>query len=392
MKILHTADWHIGTRLERFSRLGEQKEVLKEICNIADEEKADAVIIAGDLFDTFNPPTEAVDLFYKILKKLSANGKRAVVAIAGNHDSPDRIEAPDPLARECGIIFAGYPHSSLTPFSLETGLAVTRSENGFLELKLPQTDFPLRLLLTPYANENRLKTCLGFDNDTEEELRILLEQRWRELADQYCDDRGVNLLVAHEKPILHVGGAQVVYTENVPQQIQYTALGHLHRKQIVSEIPCPVYYSGSPLPFSMSEAEQDKYIVILEAEPGKPVKHYPVPLKKGKRLLRGRFESAEAAVTWLEEHQDALVEITLETESFLTAAERKKLNKAHDGIVAIIPVVKSAEVGKNAAKPEIDLNKRMEELFSDYFRNKHGQSPNKELIALFREVIAEEGE
>ncbi len=66
-------------------------------------------MVSGDLFDTFNPSTEAIELFYKTLKRLTAGGHRPVIAIAGNHDSPDRIEAPDPLARECGIIFAGYP-------------------------------------------------------------------------------------------------------------------------------------------------------------------------------------------------------------------------------------------------------------------------------------------
>jgi len=392
--------------LERFSRLEEQKAVLNEICEIADREAVDAVMIAGDLFDTFNPPTEAVDLFYKILKRLSRNGRRAVIAIAGNHDSPDRIEAPDPLARECGIILAGYPNSVVAPFSLESGLTVTRSEEGFLELNLPENKMPLRILLTPYANENRLKTCLGFDDDTEDELRALLQQKWQALAKKYCDKKGVNLLLAHlfmmkkgetppeepedEKPILHVGGAQAVYTENVPKQIQYVALGHLHRKQLLSERPCPVYYSSSPLSYSMSEAEQEKYVIIVEAEAGKAAAHRAVPLTQGKKLLRATFESVDAAAAWLEAHPGTLVEITLTTESFLTAEERKRLNEAHDGIVAIIPQVKSAEREKTGAKAEIDLNKKMEELFSDYFRYKYEQPPSEEILQLFREIVAEE--
>jgi exonuclease SbcD len=408
MKILHTADWHIGKRLERFFRLEEQKMVLQEICDIADREKVDAIVIAGDLFDTFNPPTEAVDLFYKILKRLSRNGRRAVVAIAGNHDSPDRIEAPDPLARECGIILTGYPNSVVVPFSLETGLAVTRSEEGFLELKLPENKTPLRILLTPYANENRLKICLGFEDNAEEELRTLLQQKWQALAKKYCNKKGVNLLVAHlfmmkkgetppeepedEKPILHVGGAQAVYTENIPKQIQYVALGHLHRKQQLSKKPCPIYYSSSPLSYSMSEAEQEKYVIIVEAEAGEAVAHRAVPLTQGKKLLRATFESVDKAVSWLEAHPDTLVEITLTTESFLTVEERKRLNEAHKGIVAIIPQVKSAEREKTGAKAEIDLDKKMEELFSDYFRYKYEQAPNEEILRLFREIVAEEEE
>src|SRR5512133_365919 len=118
MKLLHTSDWHLGKYLNNFSRHEEQQEVLEEICEIAERENVNAVLIAGDLFDTYNPPTESVELFYRILKRLSANGTRAVIAIAGNHDSPERIEAPDPLARECGIIFAGYPNSRVPPFAL----------------------------------------------------------------------------------------------------------------------------------------------------------------------------------------------------------------------------------------------------------------------------------
>src|ERR1035437_2649810 len=116
MKILHTSDWHLGKRLEGFSRLNEQSAVLQEICDIADSEKAEAVIIAGDLFDTFNPSTEAVELFYHFTKKLTNNGTRPVIAIAGNHDSPERIEAPDPLAPECGILFSGFPHPVISSF------------------------------------------------------------------------------------------------------------------------------------------------------------------------------------------------------------------------------------------------------------------------------------
>src|SRR5690554_7521959 len=133
---------------------------MDEICDIANNEEADIVVVSGDLFDTFNPPTEAVDLFYKTLKRLTNGGLRPVIAIAGNHDSPDRIEAPDPLARECGIIFAGYPNTLVPIFELETGLKVTQSEEGFIELMLPVKDFPARMILPPYAIEFRLKQFL----------------------------------------------------------------------------------------------------------------------------------------------------------------------------------------------------------------------------------------
>lgn len=405
MKLLHTSDWHLGKRLDDFSRMEEQQAVLLEICEVAEREQVDAVLVAGDLFDTFNPPTEAVDVFYKVLKRLTNNGSRPVIAIAGNHDSPDRIEAPDPLARECGIIFAGYPNSVVAPFELESGVRVLQSRNGFLELQLPGEAVPLRLLLTPYANEHRLKTCLGHEN-SEEELRAVLQQNWNALADQYCDEKGVNVLVSHlfvvkkgaeipeeptdEKPILHVGGAQAVYTENIPKQIQYTALGHLHRMHRVDAVPCPVYYSGSPLSYSFSEANQKKYVLLVELEPGKNAVVREVELTQGKKLLRKRAEGMEDALQWLSENQDCLVELTMVTENFLTAMERRQLGAVHSGIVAIIPEVTNATELSDSHHASIDLTRTMNELFADYFKHVKGQAPNEEINQLFAEILAEE--
>ena len=298
MKLLHTSDWHLGKRLENFSRLEEQKLVLNEICEIAERENVSAILISGDLFDTFNPATEAVELFYKNLKKLSDNGKRAVIAIAGNHDSPERIEAPDPLARECGIIFNGFPNSVIPVFELESGLKVLKSEAGFIELEFPAYAYPLRILMTPYANELRLKTYLGAE-DAEEELRSVLKKHWESISTAHLGRPGVNILMAHllfmteggeppeepeeEKPILHIGGAQAVFSENIPASIQYTALGHLHRKQTIDNRKSPVIYSGSPLAYSFSEANQDKYVLIIDActRPGCYYKRNQ-NLKKGK--------------------------------------------------------------------------------------------------------------
>jgi exonuclease SbcD len=405
MKILHTSDWHLGKRLEDFPRIEEQERVMSQICEIAEQQQVDAVIIAGDLFDTFNPPCEAVDLFYKTLKRLANNGKRPVIAIAGNHDSPDRIEAPDPLARECGIIFAGYPNSRVPSFELESGLRVVNAEEGFLELTLPDSKVPLRLLLTPYANEFRLKAFLGVE-DSEEELRAVLQNKWNELADKYCDSKGINLLVTHlfvarqgeeipeepadEKPILHVGGAQIIYTENIPSQIQYTALGHLHRKQKISESPCPVYYSGSPLSYSFAEANQNKYVILIDAEPGKAVQLQEIELTTCKKLLRKRAEGVEEALQFLKENPECLIELTIVTDSFLTAADRKQLSSAHDGIVTIIPEVKDSEGLSSGKGKNIDLTKTMEELFSEYFRQAKGQAPNEDLMALFVEMLAQD--
>ncbi len=407
MKLLHTSDWHLGKHLNSFSRHAEQQEVLQEICEIADREQVSAVIVAGDLFDTYNPPTESTELFYKTLKRLSSNGRRAVIAIAGNHDSPDRIEAPDPLARECGIIFAGYPNSVVPTFELESGLKVLQSHEGFICLALPGVAEPLRILLTPYANEFRLKTYLG-QEDSEEELRTVLQQNWQQTADMCCDSKGVNILLSHllmmrkgdelpeepddEKPILHVGGAQVIYTENIPAQIQYTALGHLHRKQRFNSNSTPVMYSGSPLSYSFSEANQSKFVVIIDVQAGQSATMAEIELIKGKRLLRKRSETMTEALTWLAENENSLVELTMATDTYLTAEERKRIFAAHEGIVTLIPDVKNRTELSGSSRHSIDLSKGMEELFSEYFLHSKGQNPNDNILKLFKEVLSEEGD
>jgi DNA repair protein SbcD/Mre11 len=193
-----------------------------------------------------------------------------------------------------------------------------------------------------------------------------------------------------EKPILHVGGAQVIYTENIPGQIQYTAVGHLHRMHKVDDKPCPVYYSGSPLSYSFAEANQKKYVLLIDVEPGNTAKVTETELTKGKKLLRKRAEGLEEALQWLAQNQDALVELTLVTETFLTALERRQINAAHPGIVAVIPEVTSDNILTGSHQKQIDLSRSMEDLFRDYFRHEKGQEPNEEIMNLFTEILAED--
>src|SRR5690606_34238938 len=130
------------------------------------------------------------------LRRLSNNGQRPIVAISGNHDSTQFVAAPDPLARELGILFYSRFDQTISCGLLESGVEVVRSKPGFVELTLPAYDFPVRILLAPYANELLLKTYLG-EVDREAELRRVLGEKWQELADEYCDDQGVNLFLGH---------------------------------------------------------------------------------------------------------------------------------------------------------------------------------------------------
>lgn len=401
IKILHTADWHLGKKLDHFSRIEEQRLVLGEICEIADSQDADIIIVAGDLFDTFNPPVEAVDLFYKTLKRLTNNGQRPVIAIAGNHDSPDRIDAPHPLARECGIIFIGNLDVQVPIMSIENGFEIVKSDVGFFEIKLPKYNYPIRIIATPYANEIRLKTYLG-PEDKEAQLNQLLMESWKQLADTYCDSNGVNILTTHlymlqrdgeileepegEKP-LRIGNADIVYTDCIPKQIQYTALGHLHRFQNIGGQSSPAVYSSSPLSYSFSEAGQDKKVVLIDAEPNKPVLFKDIRLLSGRELHRKKFDSIDESVKWLLDNPYCLVELTLVSDTFITNQDLKRIYESHDGIIHIIPVISQSDADDENSTINVNLEQDINGLFKDFFSSKYKQEPNEDILDLFKEVL-----
>jgi DNA repair protein SbcD/Mre11 len=405
VKILHTADWHLGKRLENHhSRHAEQVAVLKEIVEIADREQVDVVLLAGDLFDIFTPSVESTELLYSTCKRLTRNGLCAVIAIAGNHDLPQRIEVPDAFARTLGIIFSGYPDTVIQPFETESGIKVTRSDKGFIELKLPQFEYPLQLLLTPYANEYRLRRYLQ-EGDPDNNMRTALQTHWQQTYDKYFDTERVCILMTHlfftdpekprftesddEKPILHMGGAAAMFPEHIPEGIQYVALGHLHRAHTVSNTPCPIVYSGSPLAYSFHEDNQKKYVQIIDIEPNQKVIHRKVGLESGRKMVRIQFQSVETAIDWLEKNQNIWVLLTIETDDYLGAFAKKRLHDAHDGLITIIPLLKSEQT-QLADEADKYAPKTMQSMFVDYFKYKHkGIAPSQSLMDLFEEVLGE---
>lgn len=375
---------------------------MDEIAEIAREKEVDAVVVAGDLYDTFNPSAEAIELLYGALHRLADGGKRLVIAIAGNHDSPDRVDSPDVLARRHGIYFVGNPLTELRGGVTDAGVELIRADEGFAEFRLPGCACPLRVVHTPYANGIRLRRFLGVE-DQEVGLREVLREHWGAIAGKYCDEEGVNILVAHlyvmreggempdepedERPI-RIGGADAVYSSLIPSGVQYAALGHLHRWQTVDTEPCPVVYSGSPLSYSFSEAGQQKYVTIVDAEPGQAARVERCPLTSGRMLVCERFEGVEAAVRWLTDHPEVWVELTVATNTYLTAAEAKAIRSAHEGIIQLISEVKEAAATDERVASIHDLRSDVNALFAEYFRCRKGQEPNEEIMALFRETLS----
>jgi len=133
LKILHTADWHLGKNLEGQSRMDEQEEFLNDFVKIVEQNNIDLIMIAGDVYDNSNPPARAEKMFYDTLKRLSGNRERLTLVISGNHDNPDRLVAAGPLAREHGIIMVGTPKTVVSCGEYGNHKVIESGE-GFIEV------------------------------------------------------------------------------------------------------------------------------------------------------------------------------------------------------------------------------------------------------------------
>ncbi|MEZ4801003.1 MAG: exonuclease subunit SbcD [Flavobacteriales bacterium] len=404
LKILHTADWHLGKRLSEYSRIDEQREVMNEMVQIANAQSLDLVIVAGDLFDLFQPSHEAQELLYHTLYQLCDNGKRPVVAIAGNHDSHALIEAPMPLAKELGILLLGANHSSQEKIVNASGIEISIPENGIVKIHFPKKDEDVNIIVAPYANEQLLKIYLGEEN-REDELRKILSDRWQTIAEKYFSKSSFNLFVGHfffmkqgntpevepegERSILHVGGAQAIYSDDLPNTLHYAALGHLHRFHYVDKTRFPVAYSGSPLQYSFSEAGQKKYCLLLRWEDQLHIEE--LELNEGFDLHRVTFEDHGEAIQWLESNPNTYVELTYISDKVLDAQLRKALLNAHPRIVHLIPKMKNVNQDASKSIQADDLAENFETLFKKYFENEKGQEASDELLKLLQEVVSKGG-
>ena len=183
MKILHTADWHLGKLLEGRSRLEEQKIVMEQLVAMADERQADMVCVAGDIFDNGHPSAGAEALLYQTLKDLSNGGERLVVLIAGNHDQPSRLEAVIPLVREHGILIYGTPRSKIESGQYGKFQIESLDEGVFSFEKGGEQAV---VACVPYASERTLNEVLYRDQEEDQERAVTYAQKMQELFAKIC--------------------------------------------------------------------------------------------------------------------------------------------------------------------------------------------------------------
>jgi exonuclease SbcD len=402
MNILHTSDWHLGKCLENRERLPEQAEVLAEISRIAEERQVDLVLIAGDVYDTYIPSAAAEELFFDTVERLSAHGKRAVVIIAGNHDSPERLCAAKPLADRNGIILLGMPASEATVGpNRELGVKVVQSGPGWLELAIAGVAEHAVIITLPYPSEARLEEVLTANPDEaalQEAYSAKVGRIFADLAAHYRNDT-VNLAVSHlfiaggessdsERPI-QLGGAPTVEADRLPGTAHYIALGHLHKPQKVGGAPAPAYYSGSLLPYSFSETGYRKAVYLVQAAPATETVVEKISINSGKPLVKWvAKEGVAQLLEWCRSERDrgAWLDVEVYVEYPLTQDEIREIRNFREEIINIRPILS----GTAAELPveENRLAKPLRELFEDYYRYKTGAAPRGELTGFFLEIAA----
>lgn len=398
MKILHTSDWHLGKALENFSRIEEQEKFLEDFVNIVEENDVDLVIIAGDVYDSFNPPAKAETLFYNTLKKLS-NGNRVVLVIAGNHDNPERLSAASPLAYDQGVILLGIP-KSIVPTGDFGKFKILDSGEGFFEIEIKGEKAVIIAL--PYPSEKRLNEIFTAELDEEKRQKSYSErvgEIFNDLSKKYREDT-INIAVSHifvaggeesgsERPI-QLGGSFTVEIRHLPQKAQYIALGHLHKPQRISST-LPAYYSGSPLQYSKSEMNHSKCAYLVDLKAGEPALVKEIYFKNYKPIEVFRCNGIEEALEICNEYRDKDIwaYFEIKTEFPLPSSKIKEMKSILPDIVEIKPILPEDEM--EIEDYEID-DKSVKELFEEFYLKENKVPPTEEVLELFMSIIKEEDE
>ncbi len=383
MRFLHTADWHVGKTLRGRSRLDEQAAALGQVAGLALDAEVDAVLVAGDVFDSPSPSPEAEKLVYDFLARLLPD-RIACVLIAGNHDHPKKLGALATLLESLNV----HVRAEVRP-PAAGGVVCLTGRDGSEQA---------RVAVLPFVPERRVvDACLvmgpegGWYDEYARRIEQILAALVRELT-----PATVNLLLAHllvdgarrgtGERELHLGQIYGINPQQLPSSVQYIGLGHLHRPQEVTA-PARTLYAGSLVELDFGEKEQEKRVVVLEAHPGRPVSVESVPITAGRRLrdVAGTLEELRA-LSAAGELGDAYLRVTVRAEApvpGLAEQVRELLPNAlevgveHPGAAAPAP--------PGAERSGMDPAR----LFAEYYRRRNQADPPAELRALFAELHEE---
>ena len=284
-RVLHTADWHLGKTLNDQSRDEEHLLFLNWLLKIIDECAVDVLVIAGDVFDSANPPQLAQSRYYDFVSQLHKDTNCSLIVTAGNHDSPLQLEAPRQVLQALDTHVVGF-----LPEDPASRLIV-----------LPSPDNPrLVIAAIPFLRDRDLrKGYAGQDaKDIQQALTAGIARRYAETAEAAAkwSEKGVPILATGHLTVLgasksdsereiHIGGLGAVSANVFPDTFSYVALGHLHRPPTSNNRVC---YSGSPIALSFSEANDTKKVQILDFTDGTLKEQTPIPIPVFRRLAQIR--------------------------------------------------------------------------------------------------------
>jgi exonuclease SbcD len=286
-RLLHTADWHLGKMLKDQSRDAEHALFLDWLLKVVKEHEIDTILLAGDVFDSTNPPQSALGRYYDFVSALFRQGNCGMAIISGNHDSPAQLEAPkqalhalnvhvtgfladDPQQRILLLPDAGKPRLAIAmlPFLRDRDLRVGKAGEG--------------------ADEIRSQIAAGIKDRYEEAAKAAEHLPYPVIATGHLTVLGAS--PSDSERDIHIGGLGAVTSDIFPTAFVYVALGHLHRPQ-ATDGAGRVRYAGSPIALSFSEAEDAKEVRILDVTDA-GLEHYGMPIPIFRKLAQIRTTQA----------------------------------------------------------------------------------------------------
>ena len=382
MRLLHTADWHVGRTMRGRSRVAEFEAVLAEVVDIARRERVEAMLVCGDTWDHHAPSAESDRLVFEALRECIGHGIQ-VVLLAGNHDNPRKLRALGLLSELLGV---------------QTQWEVRRPNAGGV-LTIEGREHVARIASVPFITEGRYVDAgaiMGLQEDWVSAYADGVAEILRASAATF-EAGTVNILATHifvdnarvarvdgSERKLHIGQTYGVTAASLPSTPQYIALGHVHEPQDILDAPVPTAYSGSLLQLDFGERGQQKVVRIIDAEPGKPVAQTPVELTSGRPLaeLRGTLDEVLARGA---EAGDAHLRVRLDVER----PEPGIAERVRDAFPNAVDVQIEYEAPEDDEAVEAIGHLSAAELFTRYYQAQHGADPAPELVGLFEELLVE---
>ncbi|MFC5541955.1 MAG: exonuclease SbcCD subunit D [Bacilli bacterium] len=376
MKIFHTADWHLGKLVQGVYMTEDQRYVLNQFLQAIDEEKPDVVVIAGDLYDRALPPVEAVDLLNEMFEEIVLKRKVPVLSIAGNHDSPTRLEFGSSLMKECGLYIVGELDDKLEPIVLQ-------DEYGEVHFHLvpfaePSTVKNVFQCESIHTYDDAMKTIIG-------KIEENMDQTKRHVFVGHAfvtpsGEKGENTSDS-ERP-LAIGGSECVNAHYF-EPFHYTALGHLHKAHFV--LNETIRYPGSPLKYSASEANHQKGFLIVQLD-----EKGQVSVEKRNFAPRRDLRIIEGSIHEILKHDYC------EDYVFVRLTDLTPVVGAMEQIRTVYPNAMHVErkTIQRTENAEENIKVRREQLdditlFKAFHKEMMGTEPTEEALQLYREVLEE---